>query len=101
MGNTKGWTEATSGDVVKLEEGKRIEGKYLDCTESVTYPDSFNLKLDVDGKTQVVFVNNIVVDLLKSNSVKQGDEIAVLFVGMRDNAKGTRKYKDFKLFVKK
>lgn len=94
------WKEATSGDVIKLEEGDRVEGKFNSIEVSSMYPDSYALSMDVDGDSKVVFVNNIVYDLINRNNIQKGQEIAVLFVGLKDNAKGTRKYKDYKLFFK-
>lgn len=94
------WKEATSGDVLKLEEGDRIEGKFLGIEVSSMYPDSYALTIDVEGEQKVTFVNNIVHDLINRNQITPGSQIAVLYVGLKENAKGTRKYKDFKVFFK-
>lgn len=98
--NTSDWKEAKSGDVIKLAEGERVEGTFQALEESSLYPDSYALKLNVNGENKTLFVSGIVASLLDSNNVQKGQEIAVLFAGMKSNSKGTRKYKDFKVFFK-
>lgn len=96
------YKEATSGDVVKFEkEGDSLEGKYVGHEESAQYKNSFALKIDVKDKgVKVVFVSNIVIDLLKTNSIKQGQQIKVEFLGLVENQAKTFKYKDYKLLFK-
>lgn len=92
--------ELTQGNVVKLEEGQFLEGKFVSCDESATYKDSYALKvIDETGETKVTFVNNIVRDLITGNGVKQGQKVRVLFKGMKDNKSGTAKYKDYAVLV--
>ena len=91
--------ELTQGNVVKLEEGQRLEGEFVSCDQSATYKDSYALKVNDNGEVKVCFVNNIVKDLLESNSVLPGTKIAVLFKGMKDNKSHTAKYKDYAVMV--
>lgn len=97
----KDFKEATSGDMVKLEnEGDSIQGTYLGIEQSKQYKDSFALKVRVGEDTKVVFVNNIVADLIATNSIIPGSEIKLEYLGMKDNKAGTFKYKDYKLYFK-
>ena len=95
------WEEATSGNVIKLEPGERIEGIFKQIEPSLTYKDSFALHIEVKEENTVLFVNKIVNDLLSTNSIKHGQEISLLFVGMKKTIDGKFEYKDYKLFFKK
>ncbi len=91
--------ELTSGNVVKLEEGQRLDGEFISCDVSAQYKDSYALKVKDGEEIKVTFVNNIVKDLIEGNAVKPGQKIAVLFKGMKDNKSGTAKYKDYAVMV--
>ena len=95
-----GWKEATSGDVVKLKEGERIEGKLVTIEPSTQYPESFCLKLDTKDGLKVTFVSNIVKDLIESNSIMKGQDMAVLFKGLKKSEKSGREYKDYSVLFK-
>jgi len=94
------WKEAKLGDVVKLEAGDRIEGKFIELEQSKLYPDSYALKVETLDGIKVVFVSTIVKGLLESNSIMKNQEIAVLYKGLKKNEAGTRDYKDYSLFFK-
>jgi len=91
--------ELTSGNVVKLAEGDRLDGKFVSCEQSAQYKDSYAIKVDDNDEIKVLFVNNIVKDLLETHTVKPGQKISILYVGLRDNKTGTAKYKDYKVFA--
>ncbi len=94
------WKEAKAGDVVKLKQGERIEGLFVDIQESKKYSDSYALTIETKKGKQVLFVNNIVKDLITTNSIMKGQEIAVLFKGQKENESKTFKYNDFALLFK-
>ena len=98
--NDSSLKQAKSGDVVKLEVGEYLEGSYMGYEESKTYPGSYALKIRKGDDTKVTFVNNIAIDLIESNGIKQGDFIRVFFKGMRKNEAGTYSYKEYEIFYK-
>jgi len=91
--------ELTSGNVVKLEEGERLDGEYLNCEESSMFKDSYAVKVKDGEEVKTLFVSKIVKDLLETHNIKPGQKIGILFVGMKDNKTGTAKYKDYKVFA--
>ena len=101
MSKQEKWKELETGNVIKLEEGQRAEGRFIKIEESQKYKDSYAVTIEVKGEEQpsVLFVNNIVKDLLETNKVSLGQNIAILFVGMKENQSKTFKYKKYKLFV--
>jgi len=97
---TDGWKELESGDVIKLEAGEQVNGKFVLLEESRTYKDSYALTLETPQGQKVLFVSNIVKDLLQKNGITPGQEIAVMFKGMRKNKAGTAEYKDYSVMVR-
>jgi hypothetical protein len=92
------WLEAKSGDVIKLEVGERITGIFKGIEESVLYPSSYALSLEIEGELKTLFVNSILQQLIVKNEIKINQKIAILYVGDVKNQSGTRTYKDYKLF---
>ena len=91
--------ELTSGNVFKLAEGQRADGEFCGIEPSAQFKDSYALKIKTGGDLKVLFVSNIVKDLLTANNVQPGQKISVLFKGMKSNKSGTAKYKDYAVFV--
>ena len=98
--NKEDWKEATSSEVIKLQAGERVEGEYLGMEESALFPSSYALNIRVSGENKVLFINDILKDLIVKNKIEMGQNIAVLYVGDKKNQKGTRSYKEYKLFFK-
>lgn len=88
-------------EVVKLENsGDNIEGIYRGFDESRQYPGSYALKIETGGKVRIVFVSNIVIDLLTAHNIEQGREINVLYTGKKKSENSGREYKTYELFAK-
>lgn len=95
------WKEATSGDVVKFEKpNDSIQGVYLCHEQSTLYEDSYAVKVSVGEATKVVFVSKIVVDFIKSTNIQVGQQIRIVFLGMKETKDKRRKYKDYKVYYK-
>ena len=98
---TDGYKQAQSGEIIKLDTpGLIIEGIYLGYEESKQFPGSWALRIKIVDDIKVVFVNNIVVDLIESNNIKKNQEIKLEFLGMKKAEKSGREYKDFNLYYK-
>jgi len=91
--------ELTSGNVMKLNEGQSAEGTFQGIEVSAQFKDSYALKMKIGNNLQVIFVSNIVKDLLTANNVQVGDKIKVHFKGMKSNKSGTAKYKDYAVYT--
>lgn len=91
--------ELTSGNVVKLQQGERIDGTFINIEPSAQYKDSYALKIQVGNDIKVIFVSNIVKDLITGNNIQQGKKISVLYKGLKSNKSGTAKYKDYTVFT--
>ncbi len=91
-----------NGEVVKLnDENTEIIGTYIGIEESKMYPNSFALKYkDLDNKSKVTFVSNIVNDLLISNQVVIGMPIKVKFIGKKQSSSGLE-YNNYEVYVDK
>ena len=94
----KEWKEVQNSTVIKLEDGKRLEGKLIRLEESKQYPNSWAVTLEKDDETKTVFVNSICKD--KLTGVSLGTEVAILNVGLKKNQDGTREYRDWAVFHK-
>lgn len=91
--------ELTQPEVVKLQVGESIKGKYISCDESAQYKDSYALKLETEQGNKVYFVNNIVRDTLKENGIEVGQTIEVKYTGTQKTADGKHEYKTYKVFA--
>jgi len=91
--------ELTSGDVVKLEAGDRIDGEFVAIEQSKQFADSYAVHIGTPEGNKVVFVNNIVRDLIEKNGVLKGTKIAILFKGLKKSEKTGREYKDYSVFA--
>ena len=98
--NKSDWKQATSGDVIKLEEGQRVEGIFKNMEASILFPSSFAVTVEVKGEKKILFANSILHDLIVKNDIKLGQEIAILYVGEVKNQQGTRTYKNYELFYR-
>ena len=96
----KDWKLAVNSEVLKLEEGERIEGKFISIEESKKFSNSYALTIKTLEGNKVIFVNDIVKDLLLKHSIQHNQEIALLYVGKVKNQKGDNEYKMFELFYK-
>lgn len=91
--------ELTSGNVMKLTAGQSAEGTFQGIEPSAQFKDSFALKLKIGNDLKVIFVSNIVKDLLTANNVQHGQKVKVHFKGMKPNKSGTANYKDYAVYV--
>lgn len=91
--------ELNSGNVLKLAEGQRADGEFCGIDPSAQFKDSYALKLKQADGIKVIFVSNIVKDLLSVNNVQPGARIGVLFKGLKDNKSKTARYKDYAVFL--
>lgn len=90
--------ELKTGDVVKFEKkGDSISGTFILHQPSAKFPSSYAVKIRSNGEVKTCFVNNVVVDLLIANSIKEGDAIMIEYQGKRKSAKGNE-YNDYKVF---
>ncbi len=98
----KEYKEAASGDVVKFENaGDFAEGELVGYEESKQYPNSYAVRFkDSDGEIKVVFVSGIVIDLFNSNSIKNGQEIKIEYLGKEKTKDGKREYNNYKVLYK-
>lgn len=94
------WKEATTSEVVKLEPGDRIEGKYVSLEKSALYPDSYALVIETNDGSVTTFVNEVARNLIEHNNIQPDTEIALIFVGMKKNLAGNREYKNYQLLYK-
>ena len=83
------WKEATTGNVVKLEEGESLQGQYVGIEQSHQYKDSFAFKVSVDGDVKVTFVSNIVKELIETNGIKEGQDVKLTYDGMKESENGS------------
>lgn len=95
-----GYTKLESGDVITLKEGETIEGIFRGISESVLYPSSWAVSIEVNNEQKVIFVNNIVNDLFIKYDIKIGQKMKLKFKGMIQNKAKTFEYKDYDLFIK-
>ena len=98
--NKEEWQEASNSEVIKLQAGDRVEGEYLGLEESALFTGSYTLNIRVSNENKVLFVNDILKDLIIKNKISMGQQIAILYIGDKKNLKGTRSYKEYKLFFK-
>lgn len=97
----KEFKEATGGNVVKFEkEGDSIEGTFLGYEESKQYEKSYAVRIKDGEVNKVVFVSNIVIDLIRSNQIQIGQEIRIVYQGKKKTIDGKKEYNDYKLFFK-
>lgn len=97
------WDEVEQAEVKKLEtENDYIVGYFVDIEKSRKFPKSFALRYKESGKLRVVFVNNIVDDLIKTVKLNEGDKFKLVYTGLKssDDESGNE-YKTFKLYVSK
>jgi len=94
------WKEASMGNVVKLEEGQALTGKFVSIEESKQYPGSYAFKVETETDVKVTFVNSIVKELIESNNIMKGQDVRLIFKGMKENEQGTRSYKDYSLLFR-
>lgn len=94
----KEYKQAKSGDVIVLEQGDYIEGIYKGHEESRNFPGSYAFKVEQPDGLKVVFVSKMVVDLIASNSIMVGQQIKLVYKGMKENEARTREYKVYDLF---
>ncbi len=93
------WNELKPGEVIKLAEGEHLTGKFVSIEESTMYKESYAVTLDTEKGQEVTFVSAIVKDMLNKNSVNVGDNIRILYKGMKKTKDGSREYKDYSVFV--
>ncbi len=96
------YKEAVSGDVVKFEKaGDSIEGELIGYEESKQYPSSYGLKFkDKEGQIKLIFVSGIAIDLIQSNSVKNGQQIKIEFLGKKKTQDEKKEYNTYKVMYK-
>lgn len=95
------WKTLTSGNVVKMKEaGDKVTGKFLKLEESALHKGSYVVTLQ-DTETEenkVVFVNNIVKDLIEKNEVAIGSIICIELTEWSKAGSGMD-YKNFTVHV--
>jgi len=92
--------ELKTGDVYKFTAtGQKIEGIYMGYEESKQYPQSYAVKMNVEGTLQVVFVSAIVIDMLNSNDIIKGKKIQIEFLGKIKTKDGKRTYNNYKVYA--
>jgi len=95
----KKYKQATSGDVIKFtRKGDKLAGTLISWEESKQFANSFAVKVKVAGEVKVVFVSSIVIDLIKSNGIKEGDEILIRYEGKKTSEKSGMDYNDYSVF---
>ena len=101
-----GFKRVEQANVFKFErEGDFIRGLYLGIEEAKKFPGSYALKYrdHVSKESMVVFVNNIVKDVLSQNADQifiGKTEIFITFKGKQKTQDGSREYNDFDLAFK-
>jgi len=96
--------KAESGDVFKFEkEGDKVSGILIGTEESKQYAGSFAVTLkQPDGSLKVCFVTGIVMDLLKRNSVEEGHEVVIEFMGKKPSKTNPQySYNDYEIMFDK
>lgn len=96
-GDNMAYKEATSGEVLKLEEGDSIEGNFINIEESKQFSSSYALRVETREGVRVTFVSGIIRDLIEANSIKKGQKIKCTFKGMKKSETTGREYKDYQL----
>lgn len=90
---------AKDSEVTKLEnENDKVEGKLISCEPSSLYPDSWALKLDTDKGLVTTFVNVIVKQRIDENSIRHGDNIVVVYKGLKKSERTGREYKSYDVY---
>jgi len=92
--------ELKSGDVVKFTKpGESISGTFISIEESKQFANSYAVKLKVGDDIKVVFVSNIVADMLKTNNVQPGSDLMIEFTGKKTSEKSGMDYNTYKVYA--
>ena len=92
------YKKAEDGDVVKLDEGDVLEGKFISMEESKKFPNSFAITLDTEEGQKVLFGNKILFDKIMKAQIKVNQSIAIDYKGLKENQTKTAKYHDYDLY---
>lgn len=94
------WKEQKGGDVVTLAPGEKISGKYVSMEQSKKFPDSYGVKIDTPEGQKVIFANELLRQKIEDSGVMRGQEVMIIFEGLKKNETGTREYKLFQFFYR-
>ena len=92
--------EIGKGDIIKLEKGQCLIGKFINIEESNQYADSYLIKVMNNNNVIGTFVSKIVYNMILDNSITKNDEIKIEFLGLKETKDGRNAYKDYKLYTK-
>ena len=96
----KEWKKAESGQVFKfVKENDSVEGIYLGHEQSKMYPESFAVTLKrPDDTIVIVFVSNIIAELLKKNQIHINQKIKIVYLGKKKSETSGMEYNNYELY---
>lgn len=96
------WEEASQSNVVKLEKGEVLIGRLVSVEPSNSFEGSYAITVEnEENGLQMLFVSNIVVDLITKHSIAKDDLVAIKYLGLVQNKAKTREYKDYEVRFKR
>jgi len=79
------------------KEGEILKGKVIKLGKTITsFGEKEYLEIQTrEGQVWTVFVTAVLKDRLEEEKVKEGDTIAIKFLGLKKSKKSRKSYKDF------
>lgn len=84
-------------EFIHLEDNESVVGVYVGKEQSDRYPNSYNHKLQVDGKVKMI--SGTVISRALEN-VEVGKEVRVTYLGKKKNDSGVM-YHDYKVQIRR
>lgn len=82
----------------KPQEGEILEGVVTEFGETITeFGDAEYAQVETEGKKYMVFLNFGLKKQVDAEGVKEGDRVAIKFLGLVQSKKSKRKFKDYLL----
>lgn len=95
------WSTAEPKQRVELAKGEQIVGKLVKVEPSNLYDGSFCITIENDNGLQILFTNNIPVDIIAEHKIAKDDLIAITYTGDKLNVKGENSYKMYEVAYKR